>query len=342
MSSPIVDRNGGATSSSPSVVREAALASSAAVKGPVRGLSTTAITLSGEQTLQSIALVTGDRWAAGGQADSTLNGIYIVSTGAWQRAADFNRNDDVVNGSLLVVTGGSNAGLWAVSCATSPAHIGTTAITFSSFPAVAGYAPIASPAFTGNPTAPTPSPGDADTSIATTGFVAAVSTAILAVITALGAFADNMFFITGSADATKKLRFEVDGITAGQTRVATPPDSNFAMAALDVQQQTLAGGANVTVKDLGALSAAGSNTITPNPGDRPIQKITNDHAGSILPGANAGQYSLEVINATGAGALTTTGWTLKGDSFDTTAASKFLCSCIVTADLKVMIITKVA
>jgi hypothetical protein len=35
------------------------------------------------------------------------------------------------------------------------------------------YAPIDSPPFTGNPTAPTPAPGDADTSIATTAFVAA-------------------------------------------------------------------------------------------------------------------------------------------------------------------------
>lgn len=38
-------------------------------------------------------------------------------------------------------------------------------------------APKASPTLTGNPTAPTPSPGDSDTSIATTGFVAAAITA---------------------------------------------------------------------------------------------------------------------------------------------------------------------
>lgn len=38
-------------------------------------------------------------------------------------------------------------------------------------------APLASPAFTGNPTAPTASPGDNDTSIATTAFVAAAITA---------------------------------------------------------------------------------------------------------------------------------------------------------------------
>jgi len=35
----------------------------------------------------------------------------------------------------------------------------------------AGYAPLASPVFTGDPRAPTPAPGDNDTSIATTGFV---------------------------------------------------------------------------------------------------------------------------------------------------------------------------
>lgn len=40
-------------------------------------------------------------------------------------------------------------------------------------------------------------------------------------------FTDGSFRIAGSADATKILRFEVDGFTTGQTRVATPPDYNF-------------------------------------------------------------------------------------------------------------------
>jgi hypothetical protein len=45
--------------------------------------------------------------------------------------------------------------------------------------ALAAKAPLADPAFTGNPTAPTPSPGDNDTSVATTAFVtAAVSTSV--------------------------------------------------------------------------------------------------------------------------------------------------------------------
>lgn len=107
----------------------------------------------------------------------------------------------------------------------------------------------------------------------------------------------------------------------------------------DVEDQTLTGGARVTPKDLGNLSGA---SITPDPGDRSIQKVTNNGAGSILPGTNQGQYTLQVINATGAGAITTTGWTLKGDSFDTTTTSKFACSCLVTSDMKLMTILKVA
>mgnify|MGYP001555592159 FL=1 len=155
-------------------------------------------------------------------------------------------------------------------------------------------------------------------------------------------FASNVFFITDNTDTTKKLAFGLSGITTATTRTITLQDASGIMALLNVETQTLAGGANVTVKDLGALSAAGSNTLTPNPGSRPIQTITNDHAGSILPGSNVGSYILIISNATGAGALTTTGWTLKGDSFDTTTTSIFVCSCIVTSAAKLMTVTKYA
>jgi hypothetical protein len=54
---------------------------------------------------------------------------------------------------------------------------GTGAATAAAARTNLGAAPLASPIFTGNPTAPTPSPGDNDTSIATTAFVAAAVTA---------------------------------------------------------------------------------------------------------------------------------------------------------------------
>lgn len=60
-------------------------------------------------------------------------------------------------------------------------------------------APLASPTFTGNPTAPTPSPGDNDTSIATTAFVTAANALITADINAKDALNVKKSSSTGSA-----------------------------------------------------------------------------------------------------------------------------------------------
>ena len=49
----------------------------------------------------------------------------------------------------------------------------TTQVATTAFVKTQGYAPLASPVFTGNPTAPTPAAADNDTSIATTAFVTA-------------------------------------------------------------------------------------------------------------------------------------------------------------------------
>jgi hypothetical protein len=104
--------------------------------------------------------------------------------------------------------------------------------------------------------------------------------------------------------------------------------------------QAITGGARITVNDLGNLTGA---TITPDPGDRPMQKITNNGAGTIAPGSNFGNYLLDVINTTGAGAITTSGWTkVSGDSFDTTTTSKFRCHCSVTTDASLLSVVKIA
>jgi hypothetical protein len=60
-------------------------------------------------------------------------------------------------------------------------------------------APLASPAFTGNPTAPTPSPGDNDTSIATTAFVTAADGLITSDINTKDGFNVKKTSATGSA-----------------------------------------------------------------------------------------------------------------------------------------------
>jgi hypothetical protein len=126
MPSTIVDRINGVTTS-------------AAVKTPVKILTTTPITLSGAQTLQSVALTAysgpglpADRVCVNGQADATTNGIYLVQTGAWTREPDFDGARDAVTGTLVSVLAGTYIGsLWDLTTTDNPIIIGTSNITFS-------------------------------------------------------------------------------------------------------------------------------------------------------------------------------------------------------------------
>lgn len=78
--------------------------------------------------------------------------------------------------------------------------------------------------------------------------------------------ADTQTIVKGSVDDTKLLRFEVDGFTAGATRVLTPPNANATIAGLEVanvftQPQAIdvaTSGANAPYVDLqdGAASKA--------------------------------------------------------------------------------------
>jgi hypothetical protein len=82
-------------------------------KAPVRAATTGNIALSGEQTIDGLACVEGDRVLAWQQAAGRENGIYVVSTGNWRRAADADGPRDLATGTMLVVTGGSSY-QWAI------------------------------------------------------------------------------------------------------------------------------------------------------------------------------------------------------------------------------------
>jgi hypothetical protein len=102
-------------------------------KAPVKAATTGNITLSAAQTIDGVAVTTGDRVLVKDQTSSVNNGIYDVDTGSWERAADFDGAYDVVEGSFVyVVPGGTaNGGSeWRVST-TGSITPGTTAITFA-------------------------------------------------------------------------------------------------------------------------------------------------------------------------------------------------------------------
>ena len=110
--------------------------SSLAFKAPCRVATTANITLSGEQTIDGVAVVEEgandrpDRVLVKDQTDQTQNGIYTVSTGVWSRAKDFDGNSDIVDGTRIYVHSGTvGIGEYVVTSA-DPIIIDSSNITF--------------------------------------------------------------------------------------------------------------------------------------------------------------------------------------------------------------------
>lgn len=102
-----------------------------AVKAPVKAATTANVTLSGEQTIDGVALVTGDRVLVKDQTTGADNGVYRVDTSTWQRDYDWDGTFDLACGTLIYVTGGTtNRGFWAVTTA-DPITIGTTSVVIA-------------------------------------------------------------------------------------------------------------------------------------------------------------------------------------------------------------------
>lgn len=112
--------------------RNAGLVANAAIKVPCRVGTTAEITLSALQTIDSVAVVAGDRVLVKNQATQSENGLYEADSGAWTRTKDFNGAYDVKKGTMVLVTEGAiNKGtFFRVTNADDPTF-GTTSITFS-------------------------------------------------------------------------------------------------------------------------------------------------------------------------------------------------------------------
>lgn len=106
------------------------LVGNAAFKVPCRVATTASITPSGEQTIDGVACVTGDRVLVKDQTDTTQNGILVVDTGTWERSKDCDGSYDLVKGSTIKVTDGSvNSGFWEITTENT-IIVGTSALVF--------------------------------------------------------------------------------------------------------------------------------------------------------------------------------------------------------------------
>jgi hypothetical protein len=104
------------------------------VKASVRVATTADITLSGEQTIDGVAVVVGNRVLVKNQSAAAENGIYAVSTMGWSRAEDANSDADVTAGMFTFVSEGTvNADSGWVLATNDAITLGTTELTFTQF-----------------------------------------------------------------------------------------------------------------------------------------------------------------------------------------------------------------
>lgn len=130
--------------------------------------------------------------------------------------------------------------------------------------------------------------------------------------------------LPGANGGTNSAFFQVSG-PAGSLKTYTLPNSSQALAALDLADQTVTGGANVTPQ------SQSTGSITVDCGSRPIQTITNNGAYTITAPSNDGFCLLKVTNGASAGATTFTGFSVgtnTGDGLTTTNGNKFVISII--------------
>ncbi|WP_197728972.1 hypothetical protein [Rhizobium ruizarguesonis] len=107
------------------------LASAAAIKGPCKCATTANISLYGEQTIDAVAVVTGNRVLVKNQTAASENGIWICDTGQWRRSKDFYRTNDVVKGTQVAITDGTVSGGFVYSLNTNnPINVGVTSLSF--------------------------------------------------------------------------------------------------------------------------------------------------------------------------------------------------------------------
>ena len=104
------------------------------VKESVKAATTANITLSGTQTVDGVSLSVGDRILVKNQSTPSENGIYVVASGSWSRAADADADSEVTAGLFTFVEEGTVNGDAGFSLTTNGnITVGSTSLAFSQF-----------------------------------------------------------------------------------------------------------------------------------------------------------------------------------------------------------------
>jgi lysophospholipase L1-like esterase len=100
----------------------------------VRAASTGNLSLSGGSAVDGVSILAGDRVLAKNQTTPSQNGIYIAAAGSWSRAGDFDSSGEVLSGTEVFVTEGTNNGgtIWRLTT-TGAITVDTTAQTYTNY-----------------------------------------------------------------------------------------------------------------------------------------------------------------------------------------------------------------
>lgn len=118
-----------------------ALSSLNSWKGAVDAATTANITLSGEQTVDGVALVAGDKVLVKDQATGSENGLYIVQELDWYRSDDMVDGSSAAGSAVFVKDGTANDDqIYVCTNAAGSDVVGTDGLDFASLTATIGAA----------------------------------------------------------------------------------------------------------------------------------------------------------------------------------------------------------
>lgn len=102
-------------------------------KASCRAATTANITLSGNQTIDGVAVIAGDRVLVKNQSSAAENGIYVAAASTWSRAADANTWDELVAAYTFIENGTDNGSNGYICTIAPGGTLGTTPVTWAQF-----------------------------------------------------------------------------------------------------------------------------------------------------------------------------------------------------------------
>jgi hypothetical protein len=130
---------------------------------------------------------------------------------------------------------------------------------------------------------------------------------------------DNVFAVVGSSDATKKVRFEVDGLTTATTRVLTVPDADATLGSFadssDATKKVAFGLSGITTGTTRTITVADRDIAI---GKYPTRQILTSGSGTYTTPSGCIYIKVRMIGGGGGGAGSGSGTVTGGNGGNTT------------------------